>query len=118
MNPLDALAKFGLGLIHEGHVQAWCRLAASLIATAFVTFFGTLGVSTITNIQVGTPPLAAIILAGAHASLLMALMVLGIWLKSPLTKGIPILYPGKIEASRLEQLASDGSVYNPNDKRP
>jgi hypothetical protein len=47
----------------------------------------------------------------------MALSVLGIWLRSPLTKGIPILYPGRVEAARLEQLTSEGTVYSPNEKR-
>lgn len=117
MNPLDTLAKFGLGLISEGHAQAWFRLIASILATAFVTFFGTLGLSVVGSVQSGMPAVPAMMLAIAHSSLLMALMVLGIWLKSPLTKGIPVLYPGKIEAKRLEQLADSGTVYNPNDKR-
>jgi hypothetical protein len=117
MNPLDALATFGLGLIHEGHLQGWFRLAASIAATAFVSFFGTLGISAMTQVQQGATPHEALFLAAAHASLVMALMVLGIWLKSPLTKGIPILYPGKIEAARIEQLTGEGTVFNPNDKR-
>ena len=117
MDPLSALAKFGLGLIHEGHVQGWMRLLASILATAFVTFFGTLGLSTIAQVQTGVPANVALVLALAHASVTMALMVLGIWLRSPLTQGTPILYPGAIEAKRLEQLADDGTVFNPNDKR-
>jgi hypothetical protein len=117
MNPLGALAEFGLGLIREGHVQGWCRLAASILASAFVSFFGTLGLSALAELQAGKPASVAIILALAHASIVMALMVLALWLKSPLTKGIPILYPGKIEAARLEQMAESGTVFNPNDKR-
>lgn len=117
MNPLNALASFAVGLIHEGHIQAWMRLLASILATAFVTFFGSFGLSLIAQVQSGVQYSAAFVLALAHASALMALMVLGIWLKSPLTKGIPILYPGKIEAARLQELADSGTVYNPNDKR-
>ena len=116
-NPLDTLVNLYLGFLHEGHAQAWCRLIASIMATAFITFFGTIGLSVMSQMQIGTLPAAAIVLAVAHASLLMALMVLGIWLKSPLTKNIPIMYPGKIEAARLEQLADDGSVFNPNKEK-
>src|SRR6266571_7986398 len=108
MNPFDGLAKLIIGLVHEGVVAAYMRLAASIAATAFVSFFGTLG----TSIVAGHEPLA---IAIGHASLVMALMVLALWLKNPLTRKIPILYPGKIEAARLEQLVADGTVYNPNE---
>jgi len=111
MNPFDGLAKLIVGFVHEGHLQAWSRLAASILATAFVSFFGTLG----TSIVAGREPM---VIAIGHASLFMALMVLALWLKNPLTRGIPILYPGKIEAARMEQLVADGTVYNPNTAKP
>ena len=110
MNPFDGLAKLIVGFVHEGHLQAWSRLAASIAATAFVSFFGTLG----TSIVAGHEPLA---IAIGHGSLVMALMVLAIWLRNPLTRGIPILYPGAIEAARLKQLTADGTVYDPNEAK-
>src|SRR5437016_3724253 len=108
MNPFDGLARLVLGFVHQGIMQAWMRLAASIAATAFVSFFGTLG----TSIVAAHEPIG---IAFGHASLVMALMVLALWLKNPLTRKIPILYPGKIEAARLEQLVADGTVYNPNE---
>lgn len=109
MSPFDAIGQFALGLIKSGHVQGWYRLIASVLATAFVTFWGILGIALVQGsgwaVSFGT------------ASLAMSLAVLGIWLRSPLTKGIPILYPSKIEAARIEQLTADGSVFNPNEKR-
>jgi hypothetical protein len=115
MNPFTGIADFCLGLIREGHFQGWMRLIASLVITAFVSFFGTFSLSTLSQVQAGVPVIVAFPLAIAHGSLMMSLMVLALWLRSPLTKGIAILYPGKLEAARLEQLVGDGTVFNPND---
>ena len=115
IDPFSAIATFGLGLIKNGQLQGWCRLAASLIATAFVTFFGTFGIAVVGLIQ--TNSAAPLTLGLAYASISMSVAVLSLWLRSPLTKGIPILYPGKIESARLKELGDSGEVYNPNDQK-
>ncbi len=117
MDPFHALASFVLGLIKHGAVQAWLRLVASLVATAFVTFFGTLGLTLTAQVTAGMPASTAFILALGYSSLMMALMILGLWLKSPLTKNIPILWPAAIEAARVKELTDQGTVYSANDKR-
>jgi hypothetical protein len=112
MNPLATLA---IGWYRTGKLQGWIRLLASCLVTAFVTFFGTFGL--IVGALVNSGGVNALVIGLAAASTAMALSVLSLWLRSPLTKGIPILYPGKIEAARLTQLTDDGIVYNPNEKR-
>jgi ABC-type multidrug transport system permease subunit len=107
MNPFDTLGTVIVGVYRTGKMQAWAKLAASCIATAFVSFWGTLGIT----LMSGKPMAYAI---GA-ASLSMALSFLALWVRSPLTKGIPILYPGKIAAARIEQLTADGTEFNPNE---
>src|SRR6266700_398366 len=110
MNPFDGSAILFLGFVQQGLMGAWLSLVASMAATAFVALFGTQG----TSIVAGHEPIG---IAFGHASLVMALMVLALWFKNPLTRKIPILYPGKIEAARLEQLVADGTVYNPNEAK-
>lgn len=117
MNPFEGLAKFALGWIHEGHVQGWMRLAASLAATCFVSFFGGFGITAIGALQGGKPPAFAFALGIAVGSLWMSLSALGIWKMSPLSKGIPILIPGAIQAEKVKQLTQSGDTFDPNAKR-
>lgn len=117
MNPFDTIGTFFVGLIKEGHLQAWYKLAVSCLATIFVTFFGTFGLTGLALINSQNNYTLILVISLLTACLHTALAVLVLWMKSPLTKGIPIAYFGKIEAKRLEVLSSEGSVFNPNDKR-
>lgn len=117
MDPFKTLAEFGVGLIKERHLQEWARLIASLSVSAFVTFVGTFGLSLEAQLHLSVPASVAIPLSLAHSCVLMALSVLNLWTKSPATKGIPILFTGKIEVARIEQLTGDSIIFNPNEKR-
>src|SRR6266705_5577395 len=115
MNPFEGIATLLIGVYRTGKLQAWARLLASCSATAFITFFATFGL-TVSALAKG-PPVVALVMGLATASLAMALSVLGLWLRSPLTRNIPLLYPAKIEAARLQELVDDGTVYVPNAQR-
>lgn len=117
MDPFNAIGNFAIGLIRTGKIQGWIKLAASCAATAFVTFFGIFGLSLTAALQSGTLAGQAIALSLGYASVAMAISVLSLWLRSPLTKGIPILYPGRIDAARLDTLEKEGTVFDPNEKR-
>ena len=115
MNPFDGVARLILGIWSEGKLQGWIRLLASCSASAFIVFFGTFGLTV--RILASGPPVTALVMGLAAASLAMALAVLGLWIRSPLTKGLALVYPGKIEAARIQQLTEDGTVYVSNEKR-
>jgi hypothetical protein len=107
----DALAKFVLGWIKNGQMQAWIRLLVSLAGTSFVAFFGVFGLTVITL----TPtlgPVGALIIGLGSASLAMALSVLFLWRNSKLTKMIPIAVAGDIEAAYQETLEKQGFVIS------
>ena len=105
---MDFLAKIILGVYHEGKVQAWIRLIFACSVSAFIAFFGIFG-TTLLSTQ-------SFLVSLGTASISMSVCVLLLWIKSPLTKGIPILYPGKIDTERIKQLTDDGIVYVENKK--
>lgn len=108
MSPFDLLSKLILGIYHEGHIQAWIRLIFACSISAFVSFFGIFGTTLL-----GT---SSLIISLGTASVSMSVCVLLLWLKSPLTKGIPVLYPGTVDVKRVEQLEANGIVYVENKK--
>ena len=107
----DALGNFILGWIKNGQMQAWLRLLMSLSGTAFVSFFGVLGI-TIVSLYPTLGPVGALIIGLGSASLAMALSVLFLWRNSKLTKMIPIAVAGDIEAAYQETLEKQGFVLS------
>lgn len=117
MNPFDGIASFFVGLIHEGHLQAWIKLGVSCLATSFVTFFGTFGLVGLSLISSQNNYTLIFVISLLTACLHMSLAVLTLWLKSPLTKGMPIAYFGKLESKRIETLTEQGSLFNLNEQK-
>jgi hypothetical protein len=118
MNFLTALAQLVAGLYGAHKVTSklveeaddWFKLSLSLFGTGFVCFFGSLGI-------VGGAAFTAATTAGVHpwlafvislgggffaACLSMAVGVSYLWKRSPLTRGIPLLSPMKVEEKVLE----------------
>ena len=81
----------------------WFRLSLSLFGTAFVTFFGMLGIVGGSTLAAGQPFAVAFFGGFFAACLAMAAAVLALWKRSALTRGIPILAPMKVEKEVLEE---------------
>lgn len=107
----DAIGNFILGWIKNGQMQAWLRLLMSLSGTAFVSFFGVLGL-TIVSLYPTLGPVGALIIGLGSASLAMAISVLFLWRNSKLTKMIPIAVAGDIEKAYQETLEKQGIVIS------
>jgi len=107
------------------HADDWFKFSLSLTGTAFVTFLGVWGASglALLGIQnavplsglpaqagIGIPPwpvavaMCVIALTGGFLAgcLACAAAVLALWKRSPLTRGIPILAPMKVEEKVLQ----------------
>jgi len=83
--------------------QAWFRLGMSIFATAFVSFTGTWGFTIVALNEQGVDPLMALLLGFAWGLIVMSASVVGLWLRSPLTKGMTIMVPRKIMEQERDQ---------------
>ena len=115
-SPLDALGNFILGWIKNGQLQTWVRLFVSIFGTAFVTFFGIFGLS-VPLLYVDFGPVGALVIGLATGCLAMSTAVLFLWRQSPLTKKIPIVVPGKIEAELEKVLIEQNMVMSGGDRK-
>ncbi len=109
---LTALSQLIVG-VHGIHKNvklkwAWFRFGSSIAGTAFISFWGTWGVVGGGALASGAEPLLALISGFFAGALTMATAVLALWKRSPLTKGIPIMAPMKVEE---ELLKDEGFVY-------
>lgn len=95
MNPFDALGSVILGIFRHKATQAWIRLLVSVLVTSFVTFTGVLG-ATILASYATFGALGALIVGLGTASLSTASAVFYLWMRSPLTKKIPIALPQQV----------------------
>lgn len=108
MNPFDALGNFAVNLIKHGAVQAWMKLLVSCLVSSVVAFAGFFG-----SVLLSTK---SFVLAIGSGSLAVSITLVSLWIKSPLTKGIPILYFGEIEVARIEEMQKSFEVYDENKK--
>jgi len=83
--------------------QAWFRLGMSIFATAFVSFTGTWGFTIVTLSEQDADPQTALVLGFAWGLIVMSASVVGLWLRSPLTKGMTIMVPRKIMEQEQDQ---------------
>lgn len=115
-DPFSAIGGLIIGFHRTGKMQAWGRLIASVLATAFVTFWGTWGLSiwTLHGTMPEAGPVWVGLLACANAMMAMASIVIWLWQKSEITKGIPIAYPVKVEA--VAPAIDGGIALDPNKK--
>ena len=94
----------GLYKVSEQNEQMveWVRTGLSLFGTAFVSFWGTWGLSIWALYpRFGLWP--ALVLGYADGCIVMASTVLILWKRSPLMRGVPIAAPTNIEQRALEQ---------------
>ena len=83
--------------------QAWFRLGMSIFVTAFVSFFGTWGLTIVALQEKGTDIWVSLVLGFAWGLIVMSASVVGLWLRSPLTKGMAIVVPRKIMEQEQDQ---------------
>lgn len=105
---MGALSSLVIGIYHEGHIQGWIRLFVSCLATSVITFSGTFGLTLLST--------KSLILALGSSMVAISVSLISLWIKSPLTKGVPILYFGEIEAARISDLTKTFEVYDENKK--
>jgi hypothetical protein len=117
MDPISDIGGIVLGFIRRGEIQAWCRLGASCLATTVITGLGVFGISLAGELAGGVPIPMALALSLASSCTLTSVCLYALWMKSPLTKNMPLLIPMKIEAARIEELTKEGTVYVVNDKK-
>lgn len=96
LNPFEALASFVLGVLKQGQIQAWIRVAASFTMSALVTGLFAWG----TAILAG----AAFLRATAIASIAVAAILVHAWIRHPLTRKLPLFWTGDLETERLKML--------------
>ena len=80
----------------------WFKLGMSVFGTAFVTFFGMLGIVGGSTLAAGQPFAIAFFAGFFAACATTAAAVLNLWKRSALTRGIPILAPMKVEEKVLQ----------------
>jgi hypothetical protein len=80
---------------------AWFRLIMSIVFTAFVGFWGSFGIS-VWALYDSHGAIGAVVLGIADGAIWMAVTTLILFKRSPLTKGMSIVVPMKIEEKALE----------------
>ena len=103
MGIIDGIITGGFS-VYKKHKQRkrWFQTILSIVGTAFVSFWGTLGTVGETLLANDVEPVLALITAFFVACLSMAAMVLYLWKRSPMTKEIPIAAPMAVEEKVLE----------------
>jgi hypothetical protein len=117
MDSFTALAQLAIGIYRTGKLQAWGRLAASCIVTAFCGFWGTWGAASIAWYMSGKPIMTALFLGFCKGCIAMAVLVMFLWRRSELTKKIPFVTTGTLREEEQKLALEQGLEYNPNEKR-
>ena len=81
--------------------EEWFKFGASIMGTAFVTFNGTWGAAIIAHFSTGSNIWVCLVLGFGEALLATAALVAWLWMRSPLTRGIPIAMPMKVQQEVL-----------------
>ena len=108
----------GIYKVRQNTAQAeeWFRVGLSLFGTAFVSFWGTWGLSIWALYpRFGLWP--ALVLGYADGCIVMASTVLILWKRSPLMRGIPIAAPMNVEQRALEQGVALTTPTPPKEKK-
>jgi hypothetical protein len=114
MNPFDGIAKFALGLIEKKILQAWVRLLFSMLGSGALTFMLVCGGSLIgvkTLVLIFGPGVAAALPTSLPAGdwgfslglgmVISALMMVVVFRRDPLSKGIMLVLPSWEAAAEL-----------------
>lgn len=126
-NPFGALATIIVGFKGIAKADEWFRLGVSVFMTAFVNFWGGWGLAGLAIYKgagevlgLGFPAADAMVaLAGGFLAgcVAMAVSVLLLWKRSPLTKGTSILALGRIEEEAIKKLGEEGVTYTEKPKK-
>jgi hypothetical protein len=115
LDPLGAIAEFGIGYIKAGRLQGWCKLAASCIASMTATFCIDFGSHLIIAVHTGARlPLLDALGSGSVAA---GLALIWVWRNSKLTQGLPLGYTGDVQVELNKKLVDAGMVFDKNEKR-
>jgi hypothetical protein len=104
------------GFFERHQVEKWARLILSCGVSAFCTGTGVMGAGVIAHLSAGTRPGVAMAYGFGEGLVASAALVLHLWIKSPLTKGMPIAVPGSVEAAEIKILENEGIVSYENKK--
>ena len=121
-NPLGALATIIVGFKGIGKADEWFRLGASVFMTAFLNLAGAWGLGGIaifSGLASGFPKGDIVVAVGGGflmGLIAMAVSVLLLWKRSPLTKGTSILALGRIEEEAIKKLGEEGVSYTEKPK--
>jgi hypothetical protein len=81
--------------------EGWFRLIMSIVVTSFVGFSGMMGI-TIWSLYDQYGAIGSLVLGFASGLIWMAVTTVALWKRSPMTRGMSIVVPGKIEEKVLE----------------
>ena len=95
MNPFDALANFGLGILKQQVIQGWCKLIFTIAFSGGVTFVFICGTVLV------SPPHSWAIAVGS-GQMLAAVCMTAVFRASPLTKGLLVVLPSAEAAKEIE----------------
>lgn len=104
------------GFFTRHQIDKWARLILSCAATAFCTFFFTIGSAGLLHLSAGHGPGLSITYAVFEACITMAALVLFRWTHSSLTKNIPISVPGGLMTAENKILENQNVATIGNDK--
>jgi hypothetical protein len=80
----------------------WYRFGMSLFGSAFCSFFGTWGTLTPTLFASGMNLWPALVMGFCGGLATMAAVVYALWVRSPLTKGMPLMVPTTVQTKAIE----------------
>ena len=80
----------------------WFQFGMSIFGTAFCSLFGAWAVATPALYTTGAGIWPALVLGFCAGLGTMAAMVYQLWVRSPLTKGIPLLVPAAVQKKAIE----------------
>lgn len=113
MDPFAAIGNFAVSLLRNHQIQDWCKLAASLVISAVVTFLAVFGTSLLILYAQGYSPIWDLVLSfGAGCSTTSGVLIY-LWKTDPATKNIAIAFPSDAELEALKK----GITFDPN-KQP
>jgi hypothetical protein len=112
MNPFEGLAKFALGLIEQKTLQNWLKLLFEMIASGILTFMLTCGVFLIGsklwaiyfpdfNTGIAVVPEGDWALSIGLGLVTSAMMVIAVFRRSPLSKGLMLVLPSWEAAAEI-----------------
>ena|ERR1700690_1032779 len=95
MNPFDALANFGLGILKQRVIQDWCKLIFSIAFSGGVGFVFTCGAVLV------APPHSWAMAIGS-GQIIAGVCMTAVFRASPLTKGLLVVLPSAEAAKEIE----------------